>query len=193
MTAQSAHPCRRRNRPLRRVRHTSFNAVERHSAPIWLARRRCRICGPDEAARYFYLAAQNDWDNPVLVERAFIAFAADGQIGQAASTAKHLLDLDRANELAELVVATRSAQGAAPCAAAAMLGAIGQESFTGITASILQQDGRRSATTARPKPIRSWKRWRIRASKISGVPSCPDGRGAAGEAEEFIALAGQAV
>ena len=41
----------------------------------------------DEAARYFSDAAQADWDNIVLVERAFIALAADGQIGRAASTA----------------------------------------------------------------------------------------------------------
>src|SRR5690606_27189577 len=34
----------------------------------------------DEATRYFNQAAQADWDNPVMVERAFIALAADGQI-----------------------------------------------------------------------------------------------------------------
>ena len=51
----------------------------------------------EEAARYFGQAAIVEWGNPVLVERAFIAYAADGQIGQAASTAKHLLDLDPKN------------------------------------------------------------------------------------------------
>jgi|TARA_R110002126_G_scaffold285701_14_gene436587 tetratricopeptide (TPR) repeat protein len=92
----------------------------------------------DEAARYFYLAAQADWQNPVLVERAFIAFAADGQIGQAASTAKHLLELDPTNELAELVVATEALKERRYDAAERQLGAIGQDSFTGITASILR-------------------------------------------------------
>ena len=92
----------------------------------------------DEAARYFSQAAQGDWDNPVLVERAFIAFAADGQIGQAASTAKHLLDLDPNNELAELVVATEALKERRYSAAERMLGAIGQDSFTGITAGILR-------------------------------------------------------
>ena len=92
----------------------------------------------DEAARYFYRAAQGDWDNPVLVERAFIAFAADGQIGQAASIAKHLLDLDPDNELAELVVATEALKERRYSAAERMLGAIGQDSFTGITATILR-------------------------------------------------------
>ncbi|WP_240232478.1 tetratricopeptide repeat protein [Devosia lacusdianchii] len=92
----------------------------------------------DEAARYFYQAAQAEWDNPVLVERAFIAFAADGQIGQAASTAKHLLDLDSNNELAELVVATEALKERRYGAAENLLGAIGQDSFTGITATILR-------------------------------------------------------
>ncbi len=41
----------------------------------------------DEAARYFGQAAQADWENALLVERAFIAYAADGQIGQAATMA----------------------------------------------------------------------------------------------------------
>jgi len=92
----------------------------------------------DEAARYFYQAAQADWQNPLLVERAFIAFAADGQIGQAASTAKHLLDLDPSNELAEMVVATEALKERRYDSAEKDLHAIGQESFTGITASILR-------------------------------------------------------
>lgn len=92
----------------------------------------------DEAARYFDRAAQADWENPLIVERAFIAFAADGQIGQAASTAKHLLELDPDNELAELVVATEALKERRYGAAEKMLGAIGQDTFTGITAGILQ-------------------------------------------------------
>lgn len=92
----------------------------------------------DEAARYFFEAAQADWGNQVLVERAFIAFAADGQFGQAASTAKHLLELDAHNELAELIVATEAFKERRYDAADQMLQAIGQESFTGVTASILR-------------------------------------------------------
>jgi Flp pilus assembly protein TadD len=92
----------------------------------------------DEAARYFAQAAQADWDNTVLVERSFIAYAADGQIGQAASTAKHLLELDKTNELAELVVATEALKERRYAAAEQMLSQIGQDSFTGITAGILR-------------------------------------------------------
>ena len=92
----------------------------------------------EEAARYFMMAAQQDWDNPVLVERAFIGFAADGQIGQAASTAKHLLDLDPTNELAQLVVATEALKERRYGAAESMLSKIGQDSFTAITGGILR-------------------------------------------------------
>lgn len=92
----------------------------------------------EEAARYFNRAAQGDWGNPIMVERAFIAFAADGQIGQAAATAKHLLDIDSQNQLAELVVATEALKERRYGAAEKLLGTIGQDSFTGITASILR-------------------------------------------------------
>ena len=92
----------------------------------------------DEAARYFLKAAQSDWENPILVERAFIALAVDGQIGQAASTAKHLLDIDPDNQLAELVVATEALKERRYDAADQMLKAIGQDSFTGITATIMR-------------------------------------------------------
>ena len=92
----------------------------------------------DEAARYFSDAAQNDWDNPILVERAFVALAADGQIGRAASTARHMLELEAGNELAELVVATEALKERRYGAAARQLAQISQDSFSGITAGILR-------------------------------------------------------
>jgi len=91
-----------------------------------------------EAARYFNQAAQSDWDNPILVERSFIAFAADGQIGEAATLARHLLDLDGRNELAELVVASEALKERRYRAADAMLSRISQDTFSGITATILR-------------------------------------------------------
>ncbi len=91
-----------------------------------------------EAALYFNQAAQGDWDNPILVERAFIAFAADGQIGQAATTAKHLLELQPTNELAELVIATEALKERRYPDAEAALAGVGQDSFTAITGGILR-------------------------------------------------------
>jgi tetratricopeptide (TPR) repeat protein len=92
----------------------------------------------EPAARYFSDAANDDWDNPVVVERAFVALAADGQIGQAASTAKHLLSLDAKNQLGELVVATEALKERRYRAADRLLANIGQDSFTGITANGLE-------------------------------------------------------
>lgn len=92
----------------------------------------------DEAARYFGQAAQADWDNALLVERAFIAYAADGQIGQAATMARHLLELEPDNELAELLVATEALKERRYGAAERQLSSVSQDTFTGITAGILR-------------------------------------------------------
>lgn len=92
----------------------------------------------DEAARFFSDAAQADWNNPVIVERAFVAQATDGQIGKAAGTARHLLELDPQNELAKLVVATEALKERRYGAADRQLGTISQDTFSGITAGILR-------------------------------------------------------
>ncbi|MEQ9638048.1 MAG: tetratricopeptide repeat protein [Devosia marina] len=92
----------------------------------------------DEAARYFSDAAQADWDNSILVDRAFVALATDGQIGKAASTARRMLELDPANELAELVVASEALKERRYDSAARQLSQISQDSFSGITAGILR-------------------------------------------------------
>ncbi|WP_152662650.1 tetratricopeptide repeat protein [Devosia soli] len=92
----------------------------------------------DESARYFNEAAQSDWDNPVLVERSFIAFAANGQVTQSAGVAKHLIELVGQNELAELVVASEALKERRYGAAEEALAKISQDTFTGITAGILR-------------------------------------------------------
>ncbi len=92
----------------------------------------------DEAAKFLSAAAQADWDNPILVERAFVALAADGQIGRAAGMARHLLELDPTNQLAELVVASEALKERRYAAVDRMLGNVSQDSFSGITAGILR-------------------------------------------------------
>ena len=92
----------------------------------------------DEAARYFNDAAQADWDNEILVERAFVALAADGQIAKAATTARRMLELDPSNQLAELVVATEALKERRYAATERRLSAVGEDSFSGITAGILR-------------------------------------------------------
>ena len=145
----------------------------------------------EEAARYFMQAAQGDWSNPILVERAFIAFAADGQIGQAASTAKHMLELDPRNELAQLVVATEALKERRYPATAAMLSKVGQDSFTAITGGIL----RAWALVGENKPVEAEK-----ALDSLGQGGLEDFllfhralmAEAAGDTEKAIDLAGQA-
>jgi tetratricopeptide (TPR) repeat protein len=92
----------------------------------------------DEAARYFSQAAREDWNNPLIVERSFIALAADGQIGDAAGSAKRLLELDPRNQLAQLVVATEALKERRYAAADRLLSPLGRDSFVGITASVLR-------------------------------------------------------
>nr|WP_230989624.1 tetratricopeptide repeat protein [Devosia faecipullorum] len=92
----------------------------------------------DEAARYFNDAAQADWDNPILIERAYVALAADGQIVKAASMARRMLELDPANQLAELVVATEALKERRYGAAARRLDNVSEDNFSGITAGILR-------------------------------------------------------
>ncbi|NGP17471.1 tetratricopeptide repeat protein [Devosia aurantiaca] len=92
----------------------------------------------DEAARTFHQAAQADWDNPILLDRAFVALAADGRIAEASTTAKHLIELQPVSELAELVVATEALKERRYGAVERQLAEVGQNSFAGITAGILR-------------------------------------------------------
>ncbi|RYE72542.1 MAG: hypothetical protein EOP19_30390, partial [Hyphomicrobiales bacterium] len=52
------------------------------------------------AARFLTNALEGDYDHPQVVQTALIAFAANGQIAEAASTARHMLEVDPGNELA---------------------------------------------------------------------------------------------
>ncbi len=92
----------------------------------------------DEAARYMAAAAQADWDNPLLVERAFIAQAADGQIAEAAKTARRLLELETGNELAQMISATEALKERRYAAAEQQFAEISVETFSGVTAAILR-------------------------------------------------------
>lgn len=91
-----------------------------------------------DAASFFMTAALLDWQDPVLVERAFVAQVADGQVDASVTTAKHLLDLDPANQLARLVLATEALKSARYGETETILATASQDSFTAITGSILR-------------------------------------------------------
>lgn len=92
----------------------------------------------EDAARFFREAAESNWEDPNLVERAFVALAANGDIDRAATAAKRLLELDRGNEIASLVIATQALKERRYSATISDLDNIGVDSFAGITSAILR-------------------------------------------------------
>jgi len=92
----------------------------------------------EDAARYFNDAALNDWDNPILVERSFIAFAANGQIADSARVARHLLELSSPNDLATLVIGAEALKDRRYGAAARELANVGGDTYAGIAGSVLR-------------------------------------------------------
>lgn len=92
----------------------------------------------EDAARYFRSAAEEDWDNPIVIERSFIAYAANGQVSDAARVAKHLLELSAPNDLASLIIGTEAVKERRYAAAAKELENVGGDTFAGITGGILR-------------------------------------------------------
>jgi tetratricopeptide (TPR) repeat protein len=91
-----------------------------------------------DAARYFRDALSADWDNPQIVERGFIAFAANGEIKESADVAERMLGFVPENELARLVVATVAIKEQRYDAALTDLEGMTSESIIGITGGILR-------------------------------------------------------
>ena len=95
------------------------------------------LATPD-AARYFAQAVADEWDNPLVVHSAFVAYAANGEIERAADTARRMLEIEPGNQLAQLVIATEAIKNRRYAAALRDLGRLGADSFEGITGSILR-------------------------------------------------------
>ena len=91
-----------------------------------------------DAASFFREASDADWDNPIIIERSFVAFAANGQIEDAARVAGHLIELTGPNDLANLVIGTEALKQRRYAAAAKQLENSGGDTFAGITGGILR-------------------------------------------------------
>ena len=107
----------------------------------------------EEAADYMRQALIDGWDNPYVVERGFVAYAANGDIEDAAQTARRLLELDANNDLARLVIATEAVKRRSYDSAIRELAQIGTDNFAGITGGILRAwafagDGKADEATA---------------------------------------------
>ncbi len=92
----------------------------------------------EDAARYFSDAAAGDWDNPILIERSFIAYAANGQIPDSARVARHLLELSSPNDLATLVIGTEALKDRRYAAAVRALENVGGDTYAGIAGGVLR-------------------------------------------------------
>lgn len=92
----------------------------------------------EDAARYFRAASEGDWDNSIIIERSFIAYAANGQVSDAARVARHLLELSAPNDLASLVIGTEAVKQRRYGAAARELSNVGGDTFAGITGGLLR-------------------------------------------------------
>jgi tetratricopeptide (TPR) repeat protein len=92
----------------------------------------------DDAASYFHSAATVDWDNPIIIERAFVAYAANGQIDESADAARHLIEIGTPNDLASVVIGTEELKQRRYAAAITDLDKVGGDTFAGITGSIVK-------------------------------------------------------
>jgi tetratricopeptide (TPR) repeat protein len=92
----------------------------------------------EDAARYFSDAAIGDWDNPILVERSFIAYAANGQVPDSARVARHLLELVAPNDLASLVIGVEALKDRRYAAATRELENVGGDTYAGIAGGVLR-------------------------------------------------------
>jgi tetratricopeptide (TPR) repeat protein len=91
-----------------------------------------------DAAQFFHDASLEQWDNPEVVSRTFVAYAANGQMDDAVGAARHALELDKTNQLARLIVATDAVRQRRYGAAVDMLENLDPDTFEGLTGSILK-------------------------------------------------------
>jgi tetratricopeptide (TPR) repeat protein len=91
-----------------------------------------------DAARFLADAAAEQWDNPLVLNRAFIAFAANGEIERSADIANRIIQLDPGTQLARIVVAAEAIKQRRYEAALRVLDNLGADTFEGITGTILK-------------------------------------------------------
>lgn len=89
------------------------------------------------AAQLFRDALAGDWENPQVVERAFIAFAANGDIEEAADTASRVASDAPQHDLAQLIIAARALKEGRYSDTISELEAASPASFAGITGALL--------------------------------------------------------
>lgn len=91
----------------------------------------------DLAAQYFLEALESDWDNPMLVERAFLTLIAAGEISRGKALAQRLVELDPGHELANIVLGAVDLAEGRLGPAADRLAKLDTSTLLGISANVL--------------------------------------------------------
>jgi tetratricopeptide (TPR) repeat protein len=118
---------------------TAFSARQPSPTGSYLAGQQALMAmQTGQASRYLRDALTGEFDHPQVVQTALIAFAANGQVADAANAARHMIRLDPNNELAHLIIATEQLKQGKFDAVISGLEDVGADSFAGITGSILR-------------------------------------------------------
>jgi tetratricopeptide (TPR) repeat protein len=91
-----------------------------------------------DAAQFFRDAAALEPNNPLVLDRAFVAYATDGNIDDAADTARQVVGLEPDNDMAKLVEATQAFKQRRYDAAVGILDKLDGSTFEGVTGSVLK-------------------------------------------------------
>ena len=97
-----------------------------------------RNLSTSDAARYMRDATEVDWNNPAVVQQAFLAYLANGDVDRAVGISSHLLDLKPDFSLAKLVTATGELKDRRYRAVDKQLANATADDFAGIGSNILR-------------------------------------------------------
>jgi tetratricopeptide (TPR) repeat protein len=91
-----------------------------------------------DAAQFFHDALAEDYDNASIRQRAYISYAADGQIDAAVDVAREIVADAPGDDMAKLVIATQAFKQRRYDAAIADLDKVDPTTFEGVTGAILK-------------------------------------------------------
>ena len=118
---------------------TSYQLAPPNPFGSYLAGRQAlRDLSTSDAENYLRDAAATEWQTPAVIQQAFVAYLANGDIDRAADTAPHLLELTPGYALAKLAIATTDLRARRYHAVEHELADVDSGDFAGITAAVLR-------------------------------------------------------
>jgi len=91
-----------------------------------------------DAERYLHDATTVEWTNPLVVQQAFLAYLANGDMDRALAMANHLLELRPNNGFAKLVIAASELRDRRYRAVERQLNGVSTADIAGITGAVLR-------------------------------------------------------